>query len=116
MFTAHEMMFGTREAFEYMECADCGCVQLLNVPADLSPHYPSEYYAYQQQETGQLKKLVRRVLDPQRAKYALAGGSLVGQLADRVLGTPESFTWLKQTDTTFSDRILDIGCGVGLLL
>ena len=33
---AREMMFGLRDAFRYLECAACGCVQLLDVPSDMS--------------------------------------------------------------------------------
>ena len=42
---AREMMFGTRERFEYLECARCGTVQLIDVP-DLSRYYPEDYYAH----------------------------------------------------------------------
>ena len=42
---AREMMFGTRERFDYVECARCGCLQIRDVPADLSPYYPADYYS-----------------------------------------------------------------------
>src|SRR4051812_19942848 len=44
--TTREMMFGTRERFDYLECADCGSLELLNVPNDLSPYYPPNYYSF----------------------------------------------------------------------
>ena len=41
---AREMMFGTRERFDYRECPACGTLQIAAVPADLERHYPSGYY------------------------------------------------------------------------
>jgi len=29
---AREMMFGMRDVFHYLECASCGCVQLVDTP------------------------------------------------------------------------------------
>jgi SAM-dependent methyltransferase len=41
---AREMMFGTREPFEYRECLACGTLRITSVPADLGRHYPAAYY------------------------------------------------------------------------
>jgi len=45
IFSAREMMFGVRQRFEYLECSECGCFQLIDVPANLSPFYPEHYYS-----------------------------------------------------------------------
>lgn len=46
-FFPKEMMFGWREAFEYLECARCGCLQIAEVPENLARYYPSDgYYSY----------------------------------------------------------------------
>ena len=37
-----EMMFGLREEFRYLECGQCGTIQLLDVPG-LARFYPPEY-------------------------------------------------------------------------
>ena len=37
---AQEMMFGFKDRFEYLECGRCGCLQLKDVPSDLSRYYP----------------------------------------------------------------------------
>lgn len=34
----------SRETFHYVQCGDCGCVSLCNVPADLDRYYPASYY------------------------------------------------------------------------
>ena len=46
-FQAREMMFGFGDEFEYVECAQCGCLQIRSYPADLSKYYPSNYYPHQ---------------------------------------------------------------------
>ena len=42
-----EMQLGLREMFTYLECANCGCMQLQNIPANLGKYYPNEgYYSF----------------------------------------------------------------------
>lgn len=43
---AREMMFGLRERFVYLECRNCGCLQIAAYPEDIGRHYPSHYYAF----------------------------------------------------------------------
>jgi len=40
------MQLGLREEFEYFECSKCGCLQIAEVPPDLSKYYPENYYSY----------------------------------------------------------------------
>ena len=39
-FVVREMMFGTRESFDYFECSNCKTLQIVDIPADLARHYP----------------------------------------------------------------------------
>ena len=43
---AREMLFGMRDEFEYLECVQCGCVQILKIPDNLSKYYPSDYHPF----------------------------------------------------------------------
>ncbi|HWF24107.1 MAG TPA: methyltransferase domain-containing protein [Solirubrobacteraceae bacterium] len=36
----------SRERFHYRHCLACGTYYLANVPADLSPYYPADYYGF----------------------------------------------------------------------
>lgn len=49
------MMFGSRDKFDYLECARCDCLQIEEVPADLSQYYPANYYAFQRPMEGGLR-------------------------------------------------------------
>lgn len=115
-FEAQEMMFGTREAFAYLECNGCGCLHLLDVPEDLAPYYPEAYYAFETTTPGLVKKLARQVIDPYRARHGLNGTSRIGKGLARLMGMPEAVDWLKRAGVGFPDAILDVGCGNGLLL
>lgn len=45
-YTGREMMLGLRHTFEYVECARCKCVQIKDIPEDMSPYYPQNYYSF----------------------------------------------------------------------
>ena len=34
-YVFREMMFGMRDQFKYSECPACGCIQILEIPADM---------------------------------------------------------------------------------
>lgn len=46
-----EMMFGFGEEFAYFECSKCGCLQISEIPVDISKYYPSDYYSFSQNST-----------------------------------------------------------------
>lgn len=39
-------MFGFREKFVYIECNNCGCLQIASYPKDIERFYPQGYYSY----------------------------------------------------------------------
>lgn len=111
-FEAREMMFGTAERFAYLECGACGSLQLLDVPTDLSPYYPENYYSLTAVAPPSApKRLLKRLRD----RYALTGRGLVGRWLYRLL--PEvSMRSLAPLGLDQNAAILDVGCGQGHLL
>ena len=43
---AKEMMIPTWEEFSYFECANCHCMQIREIPENLSEYYGDSYYSY----------------------------------------------------------------------
>lgn len=111
------MMLGTRERFDYLECADCGSLQIDPLPASLDRFYPPDYYTqeYTQQPprarpTASLGRRWRRSWSTLRLS---SEGALVRALSGRRYAR---FDWFRRTGTGLDDAILDIGCGSGRLL
>ena len=106
------MLFGLRETFEYLECASCGCLQIKEVPDDLSKYYPEGYYSHQIKKNPQ-KNPLRTFVRRQRSRYCLYGKNALWPLRSGKYG---SFSWFKKTKTDFDSAVLDVGCGNGKLL
>lgn len=112
--TAREMMFGSGEAFTYAECSACGCLHLVDPPADLSRYYPREYYSFQPPAA---RSGVRHWLRRRRNAGTFAGG-----LFDRLVAVAwphplhGSRRWFRHIDVRPESRILDVGCGDAHLL
>jgi SAM-dependent methyltransferase len=109
VFPAREMMIGLRDPFHYRECGQCGCLQLLDPPAEWERYYPPQYYSFATHRTGRLKRLLKRW----RARHALGLRSLPGALLVRRRGVPPFVEWVRRAGVTWDDRILDIGSGAG---
>ena len=61
-FRVREMLHGTRKEYEYLECGSCGCLQLADMPEDLSQFYPPDYCAYKDYRR-RTRNLLRRATD-----------------------------------------------------
>lgn len=116
---AREMMFGTREEFEYFECSNCGCIQIVEVPENLAEYYPDNYYSFRQSTTNMRSK-IRRYLRKDRSNYFLKKKGVVGRilkyLTDDYFEKKHDWDWFRKSFTNLDSHILDVGCGRGKLL
>ncbi|TWH47805.1 class I SAM-dependent methyltransferase [Sporomusa sp. KB1] len=110
---AKEMHLGLRDEFNYLECVNCGCLQLINIPADFSKYYPQDYYSFKSpmQKTSWKKYRLSK-----RTAYWLNHPTFIGWLLCLGKKRPDRLIWSKKIHLRFSSRILDIGCGSGTLL
>lgn len=108
--TAREMMFGRRHPFDYLECGGCGCLQLLNPPANLADYYPPDYYSFQQH--GWLMTQVRR----RWAAYACGANSLLGWFVTELFCPNNAIAAVRRLNLPRDARILELGSGSGRLL
>lgn len=109
LFTAKEMMFWFRDEFEYLECGNCGCLELTEVPEDLSRYYPNEYYSLNSSQESLFKRLLKR----QRGRYAIGASNVGGKFLVKKWGVPQIVQWIQGLNLTFDSKILDIGSGNG---
>ena len=107
-----ETMFDLGDEFGYLECAQCGCIQLMSVPEDMGRYYPAGYYSFAD-STSRTFGLWRRVARRQKHLYCLYGKNPVGWLLRMIGGYPPHFVWLREAGLKFDSAILDLGCGAG---
>lgn len=111
-----EMMFGTRDRFPYFQCRECGCLQIAEIPRDLSKYYPPDYYAHRSAGGGDAG--IQGVLRRHRNRYAITRAGVVGRLLHALFPYPHRTVhhWLTRGGLSRDSRILDVGCGSGELL
>ena len=115
-YVVPEMMFGFPDNFQYFECANCGCLQIIDIPVNLAKYYPSNYYSYSKPNPvrrGWIKLFLKR----QRLNYFLTGEkNLLGYILTKKYGPPELPFWVRQAELQWYYDILDVGSGAGSLL
>lgn len=107
-----EMMIGTGDSFDYLECRRCGCLQIDSVPTNLDRYYGDAYYtATQRIRSGTAVGLLGLRAGWTRVRLLDSGfaRALSGRRYDH-------FEWFRRTRTGIHDEILDVGCGSGRLL
>lgn len=114
--TVKEMMFGMRAQFTYFECAYCGCLQIKNIPEEMSIYYrPYEYYSFkvsaQKIKLLWFKKLIVWIKMRCNLKIIRSADCLFGSKFKNY------FQWLSYINgISYVSRVLDVGCGSGTLL
>jgi SAM-dependent methyltransferase len=105
-----EMTSGTRELFDYQECSECGFLELLNVPNDMSQYYASDYYSFGDQAP--LKSWLKAL----RGARAFGSANPIGTVMAKIFGYPPIVHYLRRIDAKTSWKVLDVGCGQGIAL
>jgi SAM-dependent methyltransferase len=113
-FIAREMMLGTRDQFEYWECGDCGCVQIVEVPANLDDYYPRYYFSLKPYRRP-IRTLMRKAVDRRRVCDAFGDPNWLGRIGNRVLKPLDYVDWCLFAQIGTETRVLDVGCGAGKL-
>jgi 2-polyprenyl-3-methyl-5-hydroxy-6-metoxy-1,4-benzoquinol methylase len=111
-YTFKELQLGTHEEFCYQYCNNCGSMQLIDVPNDMSKYYPNnEYYSFNFNiDVSQKMKRIKKI----KAEYFLFNKyKLLGFLLSLGYKWQPVFNWVKNTKTKYTDSILDVGTGNG---
>ena len=113
-FTARERMLGLDDEFEYFECSNCKCIQIIEIPEDMNRYYPGNYYSYQPPVFAYKSTGIRHFIKKNLASYCNGSFNPLGALLSLYYENP--FAWLKPKMANFKTKILDIGCGAGRIL
>jgi hypothetical protein len=120
IYQVQEMMFGTREVFDYFLCSNCGCLQIAIVPNELGRFYPSNYYSLGSDTPNGVnpeKQFGKRFLQRLLINNALFGrGYKLSKIAGYFVDMPREWHEIAELLKACSVRnrrasFLDIGCG-----
>jgi 2-polyprenyl-3-methyl-5-hydroxy-6-metoxy-1,4-benzoquinol methylase len=113
-YRAKEMMYGTRQEFDYFQCAACHCLQIANVPANLAQYYPEGYSGYISPKESDYTGL-KGWFKIARYRAAALQNSVTRQVF-AALFPAKRYRLLAQFGLTKESAILDVGCGHGRYL
>jgi len=111
-FIVREMMFGFQDEFGYFECAKCGCLQIKEIPKNISKYYPDNYYSYAPCELPR-DSFFKSLMIHLRARHRLYSKKIIPILKTEAFG---SYQWLRKPKLKFNSTVLDVGCGSGSML
>lgn len=115
IYQVREMMFGMRDAYTYLECSHCGCVQLVDAPTDLDKYYPSNYYSMSVSPELLFNNPIKKWLGGLRTLYGTTNRGVIGRILYN--RKPDAHArYLLRAGVTKVSRILDVGCGTGITL
>jgi SAM-dependent methyltransferase len=114
LLIVREMMFGTRDKFNYFLCRTCGTLQIEDLLPDeiLMSYYGPGYYSFERQGGSAVSRWMRTQRD---RKQLGVTNNIVGQMLahlkpERIVGV------LGQLGLQRNAAILDVGAGSGFLL
>jgi SAM-dependent methyltransferase len=114
-YLVREMQFGTREEFEYIECSNCGSLQIKSYPSDPGKYYPDDYGLHNVTNTSRPGKLIGWLRE-KKLKYVLDNEkSLTGFILNLII-KPGFEQKLLPAGVKSDSSILDIGSGAGKIL
>ena len=115
-YCVREMMYGLNEEFLYFQCVECKCLQIVDFPEEISKFYPKGYLSFASDPSrlylNPLESCVRRLRD----SYGALGKGFLGRWIEKIYPAPEDLKALARVSLTKRSRILDVGCGSGMLL
>lgn len=113
-YEAREMMFGLRDRFHYMECAQCGSLWLTDPPDDFSAYYANDYFSFRRDKGG-IKARVIEHLRTKRDRAYFGNKSLVGRFLSCRYDN-SGLRAVSKLNAKADMKVLDLGCGSGQLL
>ena len=115
LFEVKEMMFGFRDKFVYFQCPECECLQISEIPADISKYYPTNYLSFQTPSPQVNENSIKGLIRKQRNNYAYYNKGILGKIFYKFYPL-EVLRIISKANLTKKSAILDVGSGTGSLL
>jgi len=116
LFVAKEMMFGYRDTFQYLECQNCGCVHISEIPKDMAKYYPEQYDSLRSIDDLRSRGPLKKFLAAKKYAFEAFGKGLIGRVICRFYPINTSLVALRRVHINANSRVMDVGCGTGTLL
>lgn len=114
-YSVKEMYFGLREEFIYLECSKCGCLQIGEIPKDMSKYYPQSYHSFNNYPPDMFKNFISNYLKRLRDRHAIFGRGFIGKYLYENFHKCD-LQFLSKVELNVRSKILDVGCGRGFTL
>lgn len=113
-YLAREMMYGTKDEFKYFECDNCRCMQIADIPEDLSRYYQEDYYSYEKTvEDGENIVFTNETIDtPKTLDVGCGSGKHLLQLALAGHNNLYGCDPFLQKDIRYGDRVCIWKCDI----
>ena len=116
VYTVREMMFGLKEEFCYFQCAKCQCLQISEIPSDMSPYYQQDYLSLSRSPENLYLNPVVSWARRERDSYSVLNRGIWGRLIRLFYLEDGDMSSMSRLNLTRKKRIVDVGCGTGFLL
>ncbi len=111
-YTVREMMLGTGDAFTYVQCGRCHCLQISEFPDDMARYYPEGYYSFSSTSRDRTDNPALRGFRRMRNRASVIDSGMLNRLV-RLVAPNRKLLPLLELDLSRDSRILDVGCGSG---
>ena len=106
-----ERHFGYGDKFDYLVCARCKCIQIMDIPANIEKYYPEEYYSFETPKFNTRLNWFNFLLKKSLINYYMGYFDPTGFLLSFIYDHP--FPWIRKRELNFNSKILDVGTGTG---
>ena len=110
IFKVKEMQIGLREEFDYVECSNCGCLFIKEIPVDIDKYYDIDYVPHMKHQYNLFEKFSKKLLG-----MYISNNSIIKRFFDNKVTITTKF-WNSLVDKkliNLNSSILDVGCGDG---
>lgn len=119
-----EMMFGLDREFGYAQCSGCRSLWLVDVPEDLGEYYPRNYYSTDVDPAVAIGRPGVRQFATLVSRSTLFGQGRITAAARGLLRMRQFHSFVRVLDSMAfaglprgkQSRVLDVGCGSGLMV